>query len=497
MCWGNNRYGEVGLGLVSGRCEPVTLPGVSDVVQLAAGNRYTCAVTRDGSVQCWGVHPGRARAERTTVPSRIPLEGVVELATTSGHACARTTSAAVWCWGSNTYGELGRVREPSSASPRRVPIAPAIAITVTDERSCAVLEDGSVTCWGNLHALARDPDDGSDRWRRPPTALGEAPPLRTARLVGDTLCGIDSSGSVHCWLVDPELGFARAQVLDLPPVDGWLGGTERVACASAATCEDGRCARPAVCFRASTQEVQGIRADVSQALSVPVTHDLWSLALARRDRRGSANLTGCGIEASGAVVCWDTAGDELSSPDLTNLDAADAPEDASGRCGGVDRDADGAPDDVDRCPGQAEVYNGVDDDDGCPDEPASLVEVDEVAGVIRLREKVQFELDKASIREASYPMLRHLAATLEGYGRFARIEVQGHSAPVVEHYGRSLSQARAQSVRQFLVKHGIVPELLVVKDYGETRPIAPNDTRANKRKNQRVELVILEYNAEG
>jgi outer membrane protein OmpA-like peptidoglycan-associated protein len=55
-----------------------------------------------------------------------------------------------------------------------------------------------------------------------------------------------------------------------------------------------------------------------------------------------------------------------------------------------------------------------------------------------------------------------------------------------------LSDARANSVKSWLVGAGVDPNRLVPKGYGQTRPVAPNVTEANRARNRRVQFIILE-----
>ncbi|HNE50500.1 MAG TPA: OmpA family protein, partial [Chitinophagales bacterium] len=58
-------------------------------------------------------------------------------------------------------------------------------------------------------------------------------------------------------------------------------------------------------------------------------------------------------------------------------------------------------------------------------------------------------------------------------------------------YNQILSQNRAETVLQYLVQKGIDKIRLTAKGYGETQPIAPNDTEENKAKNRRTEVKVL------
>ena len=74
-----------------------------------------------------------------------------------------------------------------------------------------------------------------------------------------------------------------------------------------------------------------------------------------------------------------------------------------------------------------------------------------------------------------------------------KIRIEGHTdgrgKPA---YNRRLSQRRAESVLRHLVAVGIDASRLRAKGFGPDRPIVPNDTRANRAKNRRVEFVVLD-----
>jgi outer membrane protein OmpA-like peptidoglycan-associated protein len=53
----------------------------------------------------------------------------------------------------------------------------------------------------------------------------------------------------------------------------------------------------------------------------------------------------------------------------------------------------------------------------------------------------------------------------------------------------TLSQQRAEAVRSYLVEQGVPPGMLVAKGYGDTRPVASNDTDEGRFRNRRIEFV--------
>jgi alpha-tubulin suppressor-like RCC1 family protein len=114
-CWGLNTDGQLGNGKSgTGQYEPaaVQVAGLSGAVGIAVGSAHSCALLAGGTVKCWGSNAcynlGTTSGAQSTQPVEIPnLGGVLELAAGFDHTCVRT-AAGVKCWGCNDYGQLGR-----------------------------------------------------------------------------------------------------------------------------------------------------------------------------------------------------------------------------------------------------------------------------------------------------------------------------------------------------------------------------------------------------
>ncbi len=105
---------------------------------------------------------------------------------------------------------------------------------------------------------------------------------------------------------------------------------------------------------------------------------------------------------------------------------------------------------------------------------------------------VNFDFDKASIREDARPVLGKWAERLIKCGN-VNLTIEGHTDSVgPESYNLVLSERRGNSVRDFLVSKGVPASRLNVIGYGETRPIASNATREGRAKNRRVDMVPVQ-----
>ncbi|UCG31377.1 MAG: OmpA family protein [candidate division WOR-3 bacterium] len=110
--------------------------------------------------------------------------------------------------------------------------------------------------------------------------------------------------------------------------------------------------------------------------------------------------------------------------------------------------------------------------------------------------EVYFETAKSDIKPESYPVLDGAAKTIkmvfEG-NPDVKIEVQGHTdSRGSDAYNQKLSNDRAGSVKQYLVlNHNINADRLMARGYGESKPVASNDSPEGMAKNRRVEFVVM------
>lgn len=105
---------------------------------------------------------------------------------------------------------------------------------------------------------------------------------------------------------------------------------------------------------------------------------------------------------------------------------------------------------------------------------------------------VTFITDSAELTGESRDRLDRTAASLRQWPE-VRVEVGGHTDTVADDaYNLELSQRRAEAVRAYLIHAGVSARRLEARGYGETRPIAPNDTEEGRARNRRVELTRID-----
>lgn len=113
---------------------------------------------------------------------------------------------------------------------------------------------------------------------------------------------------------------------------------------------------------------------------------------------------------------------------------------------------------------------------------------------ITLRGDITFDHDSAVVRPGLYSEIDRIANVMRQYPD-TLIRVEGHTDSTgTEQYNLELSARRAVAVKDLIVQKGISPYRLETVTYGETRPIATNETEAGRQMNRRVEIKIAPRN---
>jgi OOP family OmpA-OmpF porin len=207
---------------------------------------------------------------------------------------------------------------------------------------------------------------------------------------------------------------------------------------------------------------------------------------------------GCELDADGDGVV-DRLDQCPNTPAGMPVDAVGCP---------ADSDGDGVPDDVDACPGtppgaavdargcelDGDGDGVVDRLDECPSTPAGDP-VDQRGCTLRgeyVLEGTEFEVNSDRLTPDSIEVLDRVVETLDKYPDL-EFEVGGHTDSTgAAEYNEGLSLRRAQTVHDYLASQGISVSRMTVRGYGESDPVADNDTAAGRAANRRVSLRVVE-----
>ena len=213
------------------------------------------------------------------------------------------------------------------------------------------------------------------------------------------------------------------------------------------------------------------------------------------DAAGPASLKGCPDKDGDGVadiddLCPDTkAGYKVNSTGCPMDNDKDGIVNEEDRCPDVagpqslkgcpDTDGDGVADIDDHCPNVV----GTIANKGCPE----IAKADSIR-IVQIASKIFFEFDSDKLKVASLSQLDELVVILKKYDN-ANLLIEGHAdSKGSDEYNLNLSQKRTESVKNYLMSKGIMESRLTAIGYGESRPIADNNTDAGRAKNRRVEL---------
>lgn len=310
-CWGDNAKGQLGNFTFTDTSSPSTA-NISSVLAIDAGGQSTCAVKRDGSLWCWGCVLDAAGACTTTqsFPQQVAgVSGAVDVEVGDGNACVLFGDGTVKCWGADAFsaGVLGNGVVGGSAALVAVSgVDDAVALDVVADHACVVTAAGGVKCWG------RNSDGQLGNFTTTNSATPVSALLSTTFFadsvgVGDnTTCATAASGAVACW-GDGAHGDGNGNLVDrVTPtaVSGEVG-------VDVAGATSTRCILLASglvrCWGTNANGERGdggTTADVTVPSTVKTTSGFFATSLTSIDSIALGGSGGCAVRANGAVACW-------------------------------------------------------------------------------------------------------------------------------------------------------------------------------------------------
>lgn len=220
-CWGDNEYGQLGLGNTNdiGDDETPTVDvnlGGATVTKVSAGGFSTCVLLSTGDVRCWG-RGGRLGLgnsddigddESPTANINLGGASVTQITSADSHSCALLSTGDVRCWGSNSDGQLG-IGNTNVIGDNEDPFtnvnlggATATQVSVGSSISCALLSTGNVRCWGRgvngQLGIESIVDIGDDENPTTDVDLG-GETVTQIHTSSNYVCALLASKNVRCW----------------------------------------------------------------------------------------------------------------------------------------------------------------------------------------------------------------------------------------------------------------------------------------------------------
>ena len=232
-CWGTGRKGILGHGSTDNETAPVNVVDaegspLTDIIQIDAGVAHSCALNATGGVRCWGNQSSGALGNGETgsgsvsnavvvldVSGSAPLGGIVQISAGSSFSCALTGEGTVLCWGkgdllgSNASSNSGHPVVVVEGSGNSAPLADIVQIDSYDH-TCGVTTKGEIRCWGK--GSSGELGTGAQVSKTHPVSVVDG---------GSTLFNIGkSSGYEYSCYSDNSCRFEENSLITVTPSDG-------------------------------------------------------------------------------------------------------------------------------------------------------------------------------------------------------------------------------------------------------------------------------------
>ena len=207
-CWGDNQYGQLGIGIFGA---PVGAPTQESTTATdwrylfdSSGN-HTCAIKANGTLWCWGLNEDGQLGLGDTTDRSVPTQVGSDTTWVSGGAgqystCAIKANGTLWCWGSNGAGQAGNGTSGASLlTPTQADLTGWITVSMGYNHACGIRTGGTLWCWGE-NGNGQLGIGTSDPQLHPVQVAGTWNAVDTSTDgPGDYTCGIKPTGTLWCW----------------------------------------------------------------------------------------------------------------------------------------------------------------------------------------------------------------------------------------------------------------------------------------------------------
>ncbi|UOE99810.1 RCC1 domain-containing protein [Bdellovibrio reynosensis] len=200
-CWGNNDYGQLGLGHSDPQTSPTRVGTSTTWQSLALGGEHTCGINA-GELFCWGRDSSQALGNGpgntpSTVPQKVGSSNTWQSISAGMFFTCGINAGEMYCWGDSQFYQLGLGNNLPQNVPTKVGASTTwTSIGVGSSHSCGI-DAGKLFCWGR--------DNRGQQGNGAPTAnvqtpaqIGASTTWEEVKGGGDHTCGINA-GQLYCW----------------------------------------------------------------------------------------------------------------------------------------------------------------------------------------------------------------------------------------------------------------------------------------------------------
>lgn len=222
VCWGNNDHGQSGSRSLGSKLAPTGVLGAHVFWAIAAGDTHTCALDESGSPWCWGSNSRGQLAEPSITESAVPVlagKGAIRFASItagSNFTCGLSSNGRVSCWGENGGGQLGDGSNFDRPMPVGATSAAFTSIAAGSNHICGITAEGEAYCWGR-NAFGQL-GDGGNLDRNTPVRVRGGARFTSITAGANHTCAVAVDGTAYCWGQNTygQLGTGGAADVALP-----------------------------------------------------------------------------------------------------------------------------------------------------------------------------------------------------------------------------------------------------------------------------------------
>ncbi|MBI4814722.1 MAG: hypothetical protein HY791_00610 [Deltaproteobacteria bacterium] len=283
-CWGQNGSRAVAVGTIEEVLEPQRVE-VRAASELVVGSGYSCTITVDGSVWCWGIFGG-------PVPTEIPALGkATELVGGSAHICARRADRSLWCLGSNDRGQISESGPAQIDTPLESDLSGRPGRLLANGYVTCLLDGPNSACVGRSTGLRLEHEPLSDQ-----TYLARVKYVGAGEQAN--ACVVLQNDDVECWGLRTQGVVGGLVALHPEPIDALeIADATSVTAGPLSTCVRRR-RQPMSCFGINSFEALLRGAGPAISVPTPVASDLAQITI--------SDSVACTRTATptGQVSCW-------------------------------------------------------------------------------------------------------------------------------------------------------------------------------------------------
>ncbi len=305
-------YPVLNVTVADAESDPMDVTFWTDIVTISTHDRHSCALLKNGSAMCWGDNDYGQTGIGSDIPDEVhapryvnSTEKFTSICTGAGFSCGIIENESVMCWGAGHKLGIGSDYPTEAHNPRRTNTSNKFKYIACGSNAFGILENGSVMCWGNNYNDDLGTGDSDPRYS--PDYINTTNKFVSIAAGAGHACGVLENGSAMCWGLNNKNQTGTG---DPPPSDlknpAYVDSTQKFVSVSAGRYTScGVLANGSgMCWGWNYGGAAGIGSTTPSTLSSPQYVDSDNDFI----QTSSGDAYSCGLLSNGSVMCWGADG---------------------------------------------------------------------------------------------------------------------------------------------------------------------------------------------